>query len=164
MPAPEPNRSPDAEQDDEGALVLPDGLAAVFQSAGDCEGKLAALCRHFELKTISEPADLQLGMLCALRKGAELYLVEIGPLKDDRRSVELRLQFSARHAKPAPLSALVELGRNGSLHRLEPKAIEKPPQDPAPNPSKPEPETTLETASKAEGDSTNWAAQTIDLT
>jgi hypothetical protein len=164
MPAPEPNRPSDAAKDAEGSSVLTDGLRAAIESAADCEEKLAALRRHFELKAISEPGDLPPGVLCAVRKGDELYLVEIGPLTDDRRTVELRLQFSARHAKPASLAALVELGRSGSLHRLEPKASEKPPQDSAPNLSNPEPITTHEAPSTAEADSTNWAAQSIDLT
>ncbi|MGO9109370.1 MAG: hypothetical protein ACLP9L_09065 [Thermoguttaceae bacterium] len=119
--------------------VLPEDLCAAFKSAPDCEGKLAALRQHFELKAISDPADLHAGVLCALRKDAEVYLVEIGPLEDDRRTVGLRLHLSARHAKPAPLSTLLELGRNGSLHRLEPKAP------------------------KAESEFINWGAQAIDL-
>jgi len=154
MPGPERNRPSDAKPQTEGLLsmppipaggasptetVLPEDLCTAFKSAPDCEGKLAALRQHFELKTIGDPADLHPGVLCALRKDAELYLVEIGPLEDDQRTVGLRLHLSARHAKPAPLSMLLELGRKGSLHRLEPKAP------------------------KAESESINWGAQAIDL-
>jgi len=154
MPGPELNRPSDAKPQADGPLgmppipaagasptetVLPEDLCAAFKSAPDCEGKLAALRHHFELKAISDPADLQPGVLCALRKDAELYLVEIGPLKDDQRTVGLRLHLSARHAKPARLSMLLELGQKGSLHRLEPKAR------------------------KAESESINWGAQAIDL-
>ncbi len=161
MPEPDSNRPTDARpQAEEGPLsvpptpaagtsptetVLPEGLRGVFESAADCEAKLAALRQHFELTAVSDAAELHPGVLYALRKDAQLYLLEIGPPKDDQRTVEqctvdLRLHLSARHAKPAPLSALVELGRKGFLHRLEPKAP------------------------KAEGKSINWSAETIDLT
>ncbi len=154
MPGPELNRPSDAKPQAEGPLgmppipaagpspadtVLPEDLCDALKNAPDCEGKLAVLRQHFELKAIGDPADLHPGALCALRKDADLYLVEIGPLQDDRRTVELRLHLSARHAKPAPLATLLELGRKGSLHRLEPKAP------------------------KAENESMNWGAQAIDL-
>ncbi len=150
--------------------VLPADLAAAFQSAPDSERKLAALRQHFELKAINDAADLQPGVLCALRKDAELYLVEIGPLNVDQRTVDLRLRVSARHAKPAPLAALVELGRKGSLHRLEAKAPDeakapaKLSQDPLPGPSESESATDVQSTSDAESETINWAAETIDLT
>jgi hypothetical protein len=121
-------------------MVLPEDLRAAFESAPDCEGKLAALRQHFELNAVSDAAELHPGALYALQKDAEVYLLEIGPPTHDQHTVDLRLHLSARHAKPAPLSALIELGRKGFLHRLEPKA----PQ--------------------AENESINWAAETIDLT
>jgi hypothetical protein len=154
MPDPERNRPPEAKPQAEKPpstppipaagtspteTVLPEDLCAAFANAPDCEGKLAALRPHYELKAIGDPADLHPGVLCALHKDDELYVVEIGPLKDDQRTVDLRLHLSARRAKPAELSALLELGRKGSLHRLEPKAP------------------------KADSESTNFGAQAIDL-
>jgi hypothetical protein len=149
-----PELTPGAEAKPLPVPVLSEEFCTAFQTAPNFDEKLTVLRRHFELNTIGEPADLKPGVLCALRKEAELYLVEIGPLKEDRRNVDLRLYFSARHAKPAALSALVELGQNGSLHRLEAKSHEKS-AEPAPAP---------ESTSTAGSDSTNWAAQSIDLT
>ncbi len=160
MPEPYSNRPADAKPQAQGApsmppppatsaspteTVLPEDLRAAFEGAADFEGKLTALRQHFELKAIGDAEELHAGALYALRKDAELYLIEIGLPNDEQgaveqRVVDLRLHFSARHAKPAPLAALVELGRKGFLHRLEPK----PP--------------------KAESESINWSAETIDLT
>jgi hypothetical protein len=166
MPGPEPNRPPSASPSDArppAEPVLPDALRAAFQSASDIEGKFAALRQHFELKSIGDPANLQPGVLCALRKDDALYLVEIGPLKGDQRNVELRLHFSARPVKPAPISGLVELGRNGLLNRLEAKAPEKSPEE-KPVLDPPEAATGPEATSTSRGESTNWAAQSLDLT
>ena len=155
MPEQDSNRPADAKPQAEGplnvpalpdasaapaAIVLPEEIRTAFESAPDCEAKLAALRQHFELKAVSEAAEFHPGTLYALQKDAEVYLLEIGPPKDDERTVDLLLRLSARHAKPAQLSALVELGRKGFLHCLEPKAP------------------------KAESESINWSAETIDLT
>ena len=144
--------------------VLPDGLCAAFQSAADWEAKLAALRRYFDLKAISEAADLQHGALCALRKGAEFYVLEIGPLKDDRRTVDLRLRFfraaretglacGASRTRPERGAAPVATeSRRRSRLRTDCGRVESAPP------------TGPETASTAESDATNWAAQSIDLT
>lgn len=169
----EPNRALDAKpqaaaRDSPTGTVMPEDFRVAFEGAADCEGKLAVLQQYFELKAISDPADLPPGALCALRRNAELYLVEIGPLKDDRRNVDLRLHFSARHAKPALLAALVELGRKGALHRLEPKgpekAPEKPSDDPVSGPAEPPLQARPEMPAAAESESIFWGAQQIDMT
>jgi hypothetical protein len=122
-----------------GETVLPEDLCTAFQSAADCEGKIASLRQHFDLKAISDPADIRPGVHCVWRKDAELYLVEIGPLKEDQRTFGLRLPLSARHVKPAPLATLLELGRKGSLQCLERKVA------------------------GVESESIHWGAQAIDL-